>query len=63
MGKLMMIDGNKVRDELKSTEGSLKYWTDLQEKHPDGNTHFDSEIARASGRADALKFVLNQCAK
>jgi hypothetical protein len=63
MGKLMMINGDKVREELQSAERSLKYWTDLKEKHPAGNTRFDNEIARASARADAFKFVLNQCAR
>ncbi|HCP08880.1 MAG TPA: hypothetical protein DIT25_03730 [Candidatus Moranbacteria bacterium] len=63
MGKIMRIDGDKVREELKLAESSLVYWTNLMEKHPAGNTHFDSEIARASGKADALKFALSHCSR
>lgn len=63
MGKLMMINGDKVREELRSAESSLAYWTELKEKHPEGNVHFDNEVARVSGKADALKFVLNRCSR
>jgi hypothetical protein len=63
MGKLVIIDGDKVRKELKSAERSLEYWTDLEGRHPEGNTHFKEGIARASGKIDAFKFVLNQCSR
>lgn len=44
MGRLLRIDGDKVRNELKSAEKSLKYWMDLKANHPKGNTFFDQEI-------------------
>jgi hypothetical protein len=63
MGKLMRINGDKVREELKSAEGSLEYWKKLESKHPKGSICFKEEIARVSAKIEAFKFVLNQCSR
>ena len=61
MGKIIMIDGDKVREKLKTAERSLAYWKGLEDSHPNGDMSFEKEIARASAKIEAFTFVLSQC--